>query len=1704
MKYQAIAKWLVALSTLSSVSAVDLSYADFSPIGCKQDTSSCVAWSSLFSTTNTAKVTIPCDKCVSMAEYKNGQNIVLDKGLDIQGTLYFPPGTKVTITTTFVTVQGKLSIRETEKINGVENVKFVMKGTDDYQFTPVAANAGACTDPDGSTTYCNLGKKTFAVPGGTLDVKAISDTCPTWVNLLDNVMSDIPVPVNYNKNPNPVAGCDRVAMSSDFNTNAGGWRSSSGATMTLTNANSHDGSKYLMTSDRRGSFQGPTIDLKKANLTPCITSGVDYLFSAKARLTNNGTPSKCSTAGTDCLSLKINTFGSDGVQDWKTLLDMSSSAAVADGEWFDFAGIINFGSVMKTTDIFDSFYIEGPEATIDISIDNVVIELPNLVWPAQNQQCVSLVTNGDAEASAVHPYPMELFANPEAALSVATESNGNKFFKVKGRSKTWASLSVPLNPECAIEYTEYRGTAKIWLQSDTPQMVTMAIRRNDPNDPTKTIVRPMGECKESSKSSGWVECSQPFMLTAEYANATELGFFFRSEDQKSDLWLDDISIELVKTPVKSIVVPASVAECWDVGAEIFTTSHTIQLEDTVASTITSITANATAAIIGLNNTMEWHTTYAQDPMTSVEVALLSRKVVITHAYDDVANPNHGGNFMILQTPNVVQLLQGVEMRGQGQQGVMGKYPIHFHLSTYNPNSLISKNTVRDSNQRCIVIHNTHNTTVSWNIAYRSFGHCFMTEDGIEANNTFSHNLGVHTKKMPKEKVLSIAESDFFAATFWISSPSNYFTTNVAAGSEDNGFWYEMLEMVRGASLNWDENYTINPSIAEYGHNIETIIHSNIGDGFKLYPNGYFPEDEASFKNMRSYRNKGDGVLLHNSRNLAVEGGYFADNRQGVEVDKQADAVRVSNNHFVGFSQLFMDVTTASVKKSHCPAFRPLVGVQLHSYLRYRDSRGYLIENNTFEMYGETLTGCEGSSAMNIDPQVRDSPPHYDAYATFANNKYEDGIPIREKFDACKIFAAGVRDMAIDDQTGDLNPVNPGTPGFIVSNSSLMTAFVEGGCHEMEGACTLYCENVCYRTVNFAVPVDEPFMEAVLRATNDKGVSQDFGHYFEYVLNAAGTANSTLDNFIYVRRRYFSAILPYGTYELQFYKNNTPFHPRFFEVSYDDEPMCTPFIDNTTVTVITSEPDESECMQLIKNGGGEDGTFDYWQHAGGDIQNANPGYLSSRALATVKRTGAWHGLGQYIDTRCLVEGQQYEVTARFRLQGASGAWLACDPLVTGYSSTNVCPRVSMRMRHMMSDEKDGAVNTTYVYPIAETLAPVDANSWNFIYGVLTVTADMANATSVFLWIERYGSNFNMVLDEFSIVPVVRDCKDANFNRDLEAGDLRWWNSYGQSGVTVVSPGYNNSTYAIGTSYRKQFWASMVNVIKPECLVNGTAYQISAKIKLERNGAPYDCNPAKYWGPIAFREIVCPTLAMRVDKGNETLIVEAGKVNGQWKSGEWNDIFGLFLATDMMATADSMFAWFTKFSENTNIIVDNLSVQPEEGYGCDLNIIHNGDAEYGDVRSWVPYYAGHVEVWNGGANSSNYAIAYVGSLYWHEGLGQNFDRSCAELGITYEASAEVKLFEADMVTPYACNATTAKTFKDPWRCPAISIAHQNPGSFPNFTEVAGPTTWSTTDWNKLTGTFSFTDAQLNASKLWIDVHNTKPGLVIVVDNFVLKKV
>lgn len=139
-------------------------------------------------------------------------------------------------------------------------------------------------------------------------------------------------------------------------------------------------------------------------------------------------------------------------------------------------------------------------------------------------------------------------------------------------------------------------------------------------------------------------------------------------------------------------------------------------------------------------------------------------------------------------------------------------------------SVVSKNLIRNSNQRCVVVHGTDNLVVEDNVAYNTAGHCFMTEDGIEQGNEFLYNLGALTRKVDTiilDSGSNGEESDNVPSTFWMTNPSNMWVGNVAAGSEDNGFWMELIKRGPRADM-----YSFDPKYEPLGRFENNVAHSN--------------------------------------------------------------------------------------------------------------------------------------------------------------------------------------------------------------------------------------------------------------------------------------------------------------------------------------------------------------------------------------------------------------------------------------------------------------------------------------------------------------------------------------------------------------------------------------------------------------------------------------------------------------------------------------------------------------------------------------------------------------------------------------------------------------------------------------------------------------------------------------------------------------
>ena len=130
----------------------------------------------------------------------------------------------------------------------------------------------------------------------------------------------------------------------------------------------------------------------------------------------------------------------------------------------------------------------------------------------------------------------------------------------------------------------------------------------------------------------------------------------------------------------------------------------------------------------------------------------------------------------------------------GQLGILGRYPIHFHLlkDQTSKNFTASYNAIHRSYQRCVTIHDSMGIKVAHNVAFNATGHCYFLEDGPERLNIFDHNLGMRINNG------SLLSSDVDPAVFWISNPNNTVINNAAVGGAF-GFWFSLPMHPTGAS-----------------------------------------------------------------------------------------------------------------------------------------------------------------------------------------------------------------------------------------------------------------------------------------------------------------------------------------------------------------------------------------------------------------------------------------------------------------------------------------------------------------------------------------------------------------------------------------------------------------------------------------------------------------------------------------------------------------------------------------------------------------------------------------------------------------------------------------------------------------------------------------------------------------------------------------
>ena len=344
------------------------------------------------------------------------------------------------------------------------------------------------------------------------------------------------------------------------------------------------------------------------------------------------------------------------------------------------------------------------------------------------------------------------------------------------------------------------------------------------------------------------------------------------------------------------------ASGWKVGDEIVLASTDFNPRQAETRHISAIRGNT----ITLDQPLEYmhfgEVTFGVDERG--EVGVLTRNIKVQGSAD-AEETYIGGHIMAMAGSTMT--VSGVELTRMGQHLTLARYPIHWHLNGDVRGQYIRNSTIHDTFNRCVTVHGTDNLRVENNVTYNTVGHCFFLEDGIETGNEFVRNLAIQTKCHPTMDCVpvnlapngeidaenrqglrqisfsgehTLLPSDNTVASYWITNPDNSFIDNVAAGSDETGFWFSLPEHPNGAFLGTEVSLNTWPRRTPLRAFTGNVAHSNF-DGFMVDRNinedntfdlsfsGYTPlEDpadpytdivESHFEDLTSYKNRNGGI-----------------------------------------------------------------------------------------------------------------------------------------------------------------------------------------------------------------------------------------------------------------------------------------------------------------------------------------------------------------------------------------------------------------------------------------------------------------------------------------------------------------------------------------------------------------------------------------------------------------------------------------------------------------------------------------------------------------------------------------------------------------------------------------------------------------------------------------------------------------------------
>ena len=510
-----------------------------------------------------------------------------------------------------------------------------------------------------------------------------------------------------------------------------------------------------------------------------------------------------------------------------------------------------------------------------------------------------------------------------------------------------------------------------------------------------------------------------------------------------------------------------------------------------------------------------------------EVGLLTRNIRI-QASPDSESSYFGGHIMAMSGSRMY--VSGVELSRMGQHLTLARYPIHWHLIGEGQGQYIRNASIHDTYSRCVTVHGTNNLEVANNVTFNTVGHCFFLEDGIETGNRFVRNLGIMTKCHPtlpceptnltdaargsqgQQSAHVLIPSDNTVSTFWITNPSNDYIGNVAAGSDQIGFWIALPQHPIGQFIGTEVSAKTWPRRMPLGEFRGNVAHSNFdslmfdrGPGpdnkFNVGGAGHIAYADPSDPSSGAIRTVIDDYTAYKNRNGAIwgRGEYhlftnlkLADNAIGFTHAAGGARIapyssRVQDSLFVGESENIGNPSRPEEiaygrSLPHVTADFPIRG---YEYYDYRHD----VVNTTFVNYQPNERREAGALSYLLFTSFGMSTENMVEGATFVNAQPVHFPQIQRRWSSDFAGRAAYRSATIRDVDGSVG----GVPGaYIVIDNGLASA--EDSCEIRASWNAAICQGDMGR---FSIDDSRQFPEFALGPATDPVVLQRNGKRFEY-------------------------------------------------------------------------------------------------------------------------------------------------------------------------------------------------------------------------------------------------------------------------------------------------------------------------------------------------------------------------------------------------------------------------------------------------------------------------------------------------------------------------------------------------------------------------------------------------------------------------------